>query len=81
MVHVTSAPYHPSSNGLAEKAVQIVKSGITKTTGDNVETKLNKFLFDYRRTPQTITGKSPMEVLNQRKMRSRLDLLHPGLQW
>ena len=29
---------------------------------------------------QTPTGKSPMEVLNQRKMRSRLDLLHPSLQ-
>ena len=81
MVHVTSAPYHPSSNSLAEMAVQIVKSDITKTTGDNVETKLHIFLFYYHRTPQTITGKSPMEVLNQRKMRSRLDLLHPGLQW
>ena len=60
--------------------MQTVKSGITKTAGDNVETKLQRFLFDYRRTPQTTTGKSPMEVLNQRKRRSRLDLLHPSLQ-
>ena len=41
----------------------------------------DRFLFDCRRTPQTTTGKSPMEVLNQRKMKkSRLDLLHLSLQ-
>jgi len=28
--HLTTAPYHPASNGLAERAVQIVKKGIKK---------------------------------------------------
>ena len=80
IVHVTSAPYHPTSNGLGEQAVQTVKSGITKTARDNMEFKLQRFLFDYRRTLQSTTGKSPMEILNNRKMRSHLDLLHPSLQ-
>ena len=78
--HITSTPYHLASNGLAEGVVQIVKSGITKMAGDNVETKLQRFLFDNRRTPQTTTGKPPLKVLNQRKMRSRLHLIHPSLQ-
>ena len=43
VVHVTSAPYHPASNGLGEPAIQTVKSGITKTAGDNMEVKLQSF--------------------------------------
>ena len=77
---MTSAPYHPASNGFGERALHTVKSGITKTAGDNMEVKLRRFLFDYRRTPQSTTGKSPMEILNNWKLRSRLDLLHPSLQ-
>lgn len=32
--HITSVPYHPSSNGLAEQAVQTFKSLMTKMAGD-----------------------------------------------
>ena len=30
IAHVVSSPYHPATNGLAEKAVQIFKNGLKK---------------------------------------------------
>ena len=49
--HLTSAPYHPASNGLAERAVQIVKHGLKKVTQGTLNTQLTKVLFDYRLKP------------------------------
>ena len=80
IILVKTAPYHSSSNGLAERAVQTVKAGITKTAGDCIHTKLLRFLLQYRITPQSTTGKSPAELLNQRSVKTKLDLLHPNLQ-
>ena len=80
IVHVKTAPYHSSSNGLAERAVQTVKAGITKTPEDCIHTKLLRFLLQYRITPRSTTGKSPAELLNQRSVKTKLDLLHPNLQ-
>lgn len=77
--HRTSAPYHPSSNGLAERAVQTVKSGLIKMKGDTVETRLSRFLFKYRVTPQSVTGLSPAEMLMNRRPRSALDRLYPDM--
>ena len=76
--HLTSAPYHPASNGLAERAVQIVKKGLKKITRGNMRTRLAQVLFSYRLTPQSTTGISPSELLLGRRPRSRLDLLKPN---
>ena len=50
--HLTSAPYHPQSNGLAEQAIQIIKNGLKNVTTGNVRARLAKILFAYRLTPQ-----------------------------
>ncbi|CAM4597728.1 unnamed protein product [Leuciscus chuanchicus] len=78
--HITSAPFHPASNGLAERAVQSFKQGIKKIKGDTLETRIARFLFNYRITPQTMTGLSPAEMLMSRRLRSTLDLLLPDMK-
>ena len=75
--HITSAPYHPSSNGLAERAVQIVKKGLRKVTQGSIQSRLAKILFMYRLTPQSTTNVSPSELLLGKRPRSRLDLIKP----
>ncbi len=79
IVHVTTSPYHPSSNGLAERAVQTFKKGIKHTAGKTIQEKLSKFLFTYRITPHTTTGTAPAQLLMGRQLRTRLDRLFPDL--
>ena len=76
--HTTSVPYHPSSNGLAERAVQIVKRGLKKVTDGSMNARLAKVLFNYRIAPQSTTGVSPAELLLGRTPRTRLNLLKPN---
>ena len=76
--HPTSAPYHPASNGLAERAVQTVKRGLKKEKSGNLTARLAKVLLAYRITPQSTTGTSPAELLLGRRPRTRLDLLKPN---
>ena len=68
--HWKSAPYHPSSNGLAEKAVQIVKQGLKKAGTGTLKAKLARLLFNYHITPHTTTGVSPAQLLMGRNLKS-----------
>ena len=76
--HILTSPYHPSSNGLMERAVQTFKTSVSKLEG-SMEDRLIMFLFKYRVTPQTTTGLSPAQLLMGRRLRTRLDLLHPDI--
>ena len=77
--HTTSAPYHPATNGLAERAVQTFKSFLKKTPDGILEDRLSKFLLNYRLTPHSTTGITPAELLLGRRPRSILDLVQPDL--
>lgn len=77
--HLRSAPYHPATNGQAERAVQTVKSSLKKCKGDELEVNLARFLFRYRTTPHSTTGVSPAELLMNRQLQTHLDLLRPDL--
>ena len=78
--HILVSPYHPSSNGLAEKSVQTFKQAMVKNNVGSIQERICKFLTKYRSLPHSTTGLSPSELLFGRKMRTHLDLIHPNLQ-
>ncbi|XP_029176870.1 uncharacterized protein K02A2.6-like [Nylanderia fulva] len=63
--HKRTAPYHPATNGLAERLVQTLKQTLRKldVTNGNIKTNLQKFLFNYRLTPHPELNKSPAEAM------------------
>ncbi|XP_054277998.1 uncharacterized protein K02A2.6-like [Macrosteles quadrilineatus] len=87
ILHVVTPPYHPASNGLAERAVQTTKGAFLRQLlqDENQQSKrtlqhrIDSFLFAYRNTPHTATGLTPAELIFNFKPRTRLSLLKPHL--
>jgi transposase InsO family protein len=79
VTHLRSPPYHPQSNGQAERFVDTIKRGLQKFQGEEAEGALQEILYAYRYTPcQSIPEqKSPAEAFLGRKLRNVLDLLKP----
>lgn len=76
IVHLTGAPYHPATNGAAERLVQSFKQSLKKSSLPP-KTALQEFLLHYRRTPLD-SGHSPSELLNGRQIRCKLDAILPS---
>ena len=77
--HIKVSPYHPASNGLAERAVRIFKEGYEKMEEGSVQTKLSRFLLSYQTTPHSTTGVPPAELLMKRKLHTQLNRLIPSI--
>ena len=77
--HWKTAPYHPASNYLADRTMQILKQGLKKIKNGSMEERLVKLLFNYSFTPQNTTGTSPAQLLFGRNLKSCLDLLKPDI--
>ena len=80
--HITSSPYHPATNGLAERFVQSFKNAMSTGAKDitDVSHRMAEFLLAYRSTPHATTMRSPSELFLGRKIRTRLDLILPNCE-
>ena len=80
--HIKVAPYHPSSNGAAERCVQTFKHAMKAAKKDegSLNVKIAIFIVAYRNMPNATTGVSPAELFLKRSLRTRLDLMRPSLR-
>ena len=78
--HMRSTPYHPSTNGLAERFVQTFKTALksANATETTAAKHLASFLMAYRNAPHATTNASPALLMFRTSIRTRLDLLNPA---
>ena len=77
--HLHTTPYHPATNGLAERFVQTFKSPMqTGNANLSIHARMQNFLLTFRNTPHATTKASPAQLLLQRTLRTRLDLIRPS---
>ena len=76
ITHPTGTAYHPAINGAAEQLLQTFKKALRKS---NLPPRkaLQDFLMQYHRTANS-SGYSPSELLNSRKIRTKIDTLLPS---
>ena len=72
--HTFTSLYHPAANGLAERAVQVIKRALDSLKeGEDITAHLNKFLLHYRVIPHSTIGVSPSELLMGCRICTTLD--------
>ena len=79
--HTLCPPYHPSTNGLAERHVQTFKAMYQSCTDKgSVQHRVANVLFRCGNTPHTTTHQTPAQLFLKREPRTHLSLLKPSLQ-
>ncbi|XP_031347960.1 uncharacterized protein K02A2.6-like isoform X3 [Photinus pyralis] len=81
--HITSAPFHPATNGAAENAVRSFKKGLKAALFQNKHADLNliisRYLLTYRSSIHSTTNETPSNLMLGRKLRTVFDILKPNV--
>ena len=79
--HITTAPFHPATNGQAERFVQSFKHAMKcqKQSTSPLQTSMAKFLLAYRNTAHSTMGEPLSVLFLGRPLRTRLELVKPDL--
>ena len=81
ILHIKTAPYHPQTNGEAERFVQTFKNFVKRADHDKnlnqrqIDETIFKFLMTYRCTPHSGTEMSPSCLMLNRQIKNVFDLL------
>ncbi|XP_059059126.1 uncharacterized protein K02A2.6-like [Achroia grisella] len=79
--HIKTTPYHPRTNGLAERAVRTFKERMLASDKNiDIHGRLNRILQAYRNTTRRSTNRTPYEAMFGRIMRTTFDLLKPNIR-
>ena len=81
-IHTRTSPYHPATNGLAERSVQLLKQALpaSQTEAKSLHHRIASFLIHYRNTRHSTTEVSTAQLLMKRDLRSFLYLMRPDVQ-
>ena len=79
--HTKTSPYHPATNGLAERFVQTLKQVIQATRKEerSLRHRISNFLINYRNATHA-TKEDPSPTDAQEGLEDRLHLLRPSLE-
>ncbi|XP_054281221.1 uncharacterized protein K02A2.6-like [Macrosteles quadrilineatus] len=77
--HKTTAPFHPSSNGQAERFVQTVKKMLKSILDEpgTLDSKIHKAIIQLRQVPNS-TGNSAYYLMFNRQVRTYLSVMIPS---
>ncbi|CAF4303877.1 unnamed protein product [Rotaria magnacalcarata] len=78
--HITTPPYHPASNGLAERFIRSFKERMLKEQHAGQTNKyfaIRNVLRCYRWTQHTSTGLSPVNMMLSYPVRTDFDIMKP----
>lgn len=77
--NIYSTPYHPRSNGLAERMVESFKLAIKKRSpnAEELPGAVSNFLLTYRTTVHATTNRCPFELLFKVSPKTVMHKIHP----